>query len=173
MKFILLILNLIIFSNGFLIAQNFKSKTKRKMGVEKYILAPFIESIHADSFKVVTFVEIPYSALQFVKKGADYKASYQVTITLKQKKGDNLYNKVWIDSMVVQNYDESRSIYKNSKHQFSVNLKNGGHYIITSELQDLDTRKKGIIKKGDNVIFIYTGGSPAVFAYNEDINNPK
>ena len=33
--------------------------------------------------------------------------------------------------------------------------------------------QKGIIKKGDNVIFIYTGGSPAIFAYNEDINNPK
>ena len=37
----------------------------------------------------------------------------------------------------------------------------------------IDYVQKGIIKKGDNVIFIYTGGSPAVFAYNEDINNPK
>ena len=37
----------------------------------------------------------------------------------------------------------------------------------------IDYVQKGIIKKGDNVIFIYTGGSPAIFAYNEDINNPK
>ena len=28
-------------------------------------------------------------------------------------------------------------------------------------------------EKGENVIFLYTGGSPAIFAYNEDIYNPK
>ena len=37
----------------------------------------------------------------------------------------------------------------------------------------IDYVQKGIIKKGDNVIFVYTGGSPAVFAYNEDIKNLK
>ena len=35
----------------------------------------------------------------------------------------------------------------------------------------IDYVQKGIIKKGDNVIYIYTGGSPAIFAYNEDIIN--
>ena len=30
--------------------------------------------------------------------------------------------------------------------------------------------KKGIIKKNQNVIFIFTGGSPAVFAYNEELS---
>ena len=29
--------------------------------------------------------------------------------------------------------------------------------------------KKGIIKRGANVIFMFTGGSPAVFAYNEEL----
>jgi len=33
----------------------------------------------------------------------------------------------------------------------------------------VDYVQKGIIKKGENIIFIYTGGSPAIFAYNEDI----
>ena len=33
----------------------------------------------------------------------------------------------------------------------------------------IDYVKKGIIKKGENVIFIFTGGSPAVFAYSEEI----
>ena len=31
--------------------------------------------------------------------------------------------------------------------------------------------EKGIIKKGENVIFMFTGGSPAVFAYNDEIAN--
>ena len=35
----------------------------------------------------------------------------------------------------------------------------------------IDYVRKGIIKKGENVIFIFTGGSPAVFAYNEELAN--
>ena len=34
----------------------------------------------------------------------------------------------------------------------------------------IDYVKKGILKKGENVIFILTGGSPAVFAYNEELS---
>ena len=34
----------------------------------------------------------------------------------------------------------------------------------------IDYINKGIIKKGENVIFIFTGGSPAVFAYNEELS---
>ena len=33
----------------------------------------------------------------------------------------------------------------------------------------IDYVKKGIIKKNQNVIYIFTGGSPAVFAYNNEI----
>ena len=35
----------------------------------------------------------------------------------------------------------------------------------------IDYVRKGIIKQGENVIFMFTGGSPAVFAYNEEITN--
>ena len=31
--------------------------------------------------------------------------------------------------------------------------------------------KKGIIKKNESVIFMFTGGGPAVFAYNEELSN--
>ncbi len=37
----------------------------------------------------------------------------------------------------------------------------------------IDYVKKGIIKKNQNVIFVFTGGSPAVFAYNDEIANSK
>jgi 1-aminocyclopropane-1-carboxylate deaminase/D-cysteine desulfhydrase-like pyridoxal-dependent ACC family enzyme len=33
----------------------------------------------------------------------------------------------------------------------------------------IDYVKKGIIKKNQNVIFVFTGGTPAVFAYNDEI----
>ena len=35
----------------------------------------------------------------------------------------------------------------------------------------IDYVRKGTIKKGENVIFMFTGGSPAVFAYNEELTN--
>jgi 1-aminocyclopropane-1-carboxylate deaminase/D-cysteine desulfhydrase-like pyridoxal-dependent ACC family enzyme len=34
----------------------------------------------------------------------------------------------------------------------------------------IDYVKKGVIKKGESVIFMFTGGSPAVFAYSDDIS---
>lgn len=37
----------------------------------------------------------------------------------------------------------------------------------------IDYVKKGIIKKNENVIFIFTGGGPAVFAYNKEIADLK
>jgi len=37
----------------------------------------------------------------------------------------------------------------------------------------IDYTKKGIIKKNQNVIFVFTGGGPAVFAYNEEIASPE
>ena len=37
----------------------------------------------------------------------------------------------------------------------------------------IDYVKKGIIKKNQNVIFIFTGGSPAVYAYNNEIANSE
>ena len=37
----------------------------------------------------------------------------------------------------------------------------------------IDYVKKGIIKKNQNVIFIFTGGGPAVFAYNKEIANSE
>ena len=37
----------------------------------------------------------------------------------------------------------------------------------------IDYVKKGIIKKNQNVIFIFTGGGPAVVAYNKEIANSE
>ena len=35
----------------------------------------------------------------------------------------------------------------------------------------IDYVKKGVIKKNQNVIFVFTGGGPAVFSYNKEIAN--
>ncbi len=35
----------------------------------------------------------------------------------------------------------------------------------------IDLSRKGVIKKGENVLFVHTGGSPALFAYQKEILN--
>ena len=143
----LILLLCFLLSSGSILAQSFKGKSKERISVEKFILAPFTEVISKDSMKTVIFIEIPFSSLQFVKKGSEYVSYYQASISMKVDKGMNIFNKVWLDSMVVKNYEDTRSKYKNSKHFISQNIKIGNNYTVIAELQDLDTRKKGIQTK--------------------------
>ncbi len=143
----LILLLCFLLSSGSILAQSFKGKSKERISVEKFILAPFTEVISKDSMKTVIFIEIPFSSLQFVKKGSKYVSYYQASISMKVDKGMNIFNKVWLDSMIVKSYEDTRSKYKNSKHFISQNIKIGNNYTIIAELQDLDTRKKGIQTK--------------------------
>ena len=37
----------------------------------------------------------------------------------------------------------------------------------------IDLIRKGHFKKGENVVFLHTGGSVALFAYQSNFNDPK
>ena len=50
-------------------AQRYGRSKKQKSNVEKFVLVPFTEAMDSDSIKIVTYMEIPFQALQFVKKG--------------------------------------------------------------------------------------------------------
>ena len=115
----LILLLCFLLSSGSIWSQSFKGKSKEKISVEKFILAPFTEIISKDSMKSVLFLEIPFSSLQFVKKGSEYVSYYQASISMKIDKGKNIFNKVWLDSMVVKNYEDTRSNYKNSKQPYN------------------------------------------------------
>ena len=65
-KHILVII--LIFASGIIFSQRLKNQKKSKSNVEKFILASFPDAVDADSVKVVTFMEIPYHSLQFIKK---------------------------------------------------------------------------------------------------------
>ena len=130
-----------------LFAQRSSRARKPRMNVEKFVLAPFPDAIHADSAKVVTFMEIPYYSLQFVKKGESYLAYYQASLSIRDKKGKDMDHIVWSDSIQVDLYTDTRSMMKNKKHFTEFNMPIGKRYEVIGELQDLDTRKKGILRK--------------------------
>ena len=62
------LLIILTIGSAILFSQRLKSQKKLRSNVEKFILAPFPDAVDADSVKVVTFMEIPYHSLQFIKK---------------------------------------------------------------------------------------------------------
>ena len=144
---IIMIFGLIVILSNNIYSQRFNRQKKPKSNVEKFILAPFTEVIDKDSVRIITFIEIPYSSLQFVKVDDLFLASYQASIGVKNKKDKDLDYQVWTDTIKVLDYVDTKTKIKNRKHFTSFNLPIGDKYQIIGELQDRDTRKKGIVKK--------------------------
>ena len=114
--------------------------------MEKFVLVPFTEAMDSDPIKIVTYMEIPFHALQFVKKGELFFAYYQASIGIKDKHGQDLDHNVWTDSIKVSSYTDTKSSIKNRKHFTIFKMPVGKKYEVVGELQDSDTRKKGILK---------------------------
>ena len=138
---------ILIFCSATLFSQRLNSQKKSRSNVEKFILAPFPDAVDADSVKVVTFMEIPYHSLQFIKKESSYLAYYQASLSIRYYKGKEINNITWTDSIQVELYTDTRSTMKNRKHFADFNVSLGEKYEVIGELQDLDTRKKGLLKK--------------------------
>ena len=144
-KYILVII--LTIGSAILFSQRLNSQKKLKSNVEKFVLAPFPDAVDSDSVKVVTFMEIPYHSLQFIKKESSYNAYYQASISIRYYKGNEINNITWTDSIQVELYTDTRSTMKNRKHHVDFNVPLGEKYELIGELQDLDTRKKGLLKK--------------------------
>ena len=156
------LLLILILAQISLFAQNRSRTKKSKINVEKFVLAPFPDAIDSDSVKIITFMEIPYHSLQFVKKGDMFLAYYQASLSIRYKKGNEIGNIIWTDSIQVDLYTDTRSIMKNKKHFTNFNVPIGKQYEVIGELQDLDTRKKGVLRK--NIDFRSLEKKPALVA---------
>ena len=132
---------------GILYPQFIERESKKQMKINKFSLSSFSYACNVDSLKIVAFLEIPYSVLQFVKKENVYIAYYQAAIGTKNINGVQLENSVWRDSIIVDDYYDTKSWILNRKHFSSFRVLKLKEYEIIGELQDLDTRKKGIKKK--------------------------
>tara|TARA_B100000131_G_scaffold240408_1_gene232701 strand:- start:8263 stop:9531 length:1269 start_codon:yes stop_codon:yes gene_type:complete len=139
---------LTFFIMGLIFAQISKKDFNRE-NIAQYGLVSFSRPIKKDSIKVTTFVEIPFSSLQFIKRNSDFIASYSASVMLKDSKEKQLFKKVWSDSIVVNEYIQTKSKLRTKKHYINFNV-GIGKYEITSELYDNDTRKKGSKKKNLN-----------------------
>ena len=146
-KIIIIIFIIIIIIPNDLFSQRTNRNKKSRGNVEKFILAPFAEAISMDSVKIVTYIEIPYKSLQFIKSNNVFLGSYQASIGIRDKKGQELDHVSWTDSIKVDNYIGTKSYIRNKKHFCVFKVPIGVSYEVIGELQDLDTRKKGILNK--------------------------
>ena len=153
------ILILFLYSVNYSYCQR-QNKNKVLSNVGKYSLIEFSKPFSKDSILVTAFVEIPFQSLQFIKKEKSFFASYDVSISLRNKKGKRIFRKMWSDSIITNDYIQTQSKYRTHKH--FVNLKVGKDaYVIESELYDKDTRNKG--SKKIKVDFSRKGKTPILF----------
>ena len=139
---------LVIFFNQEKLYSQFGKKAKTKQNkIDKFSLSSFPYAFHSDSLKLVSFLEIPYSVLQFVKINNNYVAYYQASISAIDAKGDQLGQYVIRDSVEAYDYVETKSWILNRKHFSTFRVSKKAEVTLIGELQDLDTRKKGLRKK--------------------------
>ena len=124
--------------------QFIERESKKQIKINKFSLSSFSYACNVDSLTIIAFLEIPYSVLQFVKKGNGYVAYYQAALGAKNINGFQIENSVWRDSIFVDNYLDTKSWILNRKHFSSFRVLKLEEYEIIGELQDLDTRKKGL-----------------------------
>ena len=141
MKKILFVLTLVSLVLG--ASQYQRGGRKRNMDiVDRFVIASFSESYSPDSIRVVAFVEIPYGIIQFIKKGDQFEASYEASLSMVEKKGKQINRKIWKETITLDSYEETKSKRRNIKH-YTTFIIPKGDFILNGELLDLDTRKKG------------------------------
>ena len=160
MKHLIIFASFIFLIQNNLAAQFIDSRTKKQSKINKFSLSPFTFANAQDSVAVISFLEIPFSVLQFVKKENKYFASYKASIGIKSEDGSQRDYKVWKDSIIVDEYFDTKSNIMNRKHFLSFTGSKFENYEIIGELQDLDTRKKGLRKK--NLSFNLKGKNPVM-----------
>ena len=99
-----IIYTLLVFVSIDLIFAQRSKKNLNSGNIGQYGLVAFSRPIKKDSIKVTTFIEIPFSSLQFIKRNSDFIASYSASLMLRDSKEKQLLKKVWLDSIVVDEY---------------------------------------------------------------------
>ena len=65
-----------VFLFDYSVQAQMSKRRSSKINVEKFVVEPFMDAISNDSLKIVTFIEIPYRSVQFIKNGEAFLAKY-------------------------------------------------------------------------------------------------
>jgi len=113
---------------------------------EFYVDAISFSSGDSTSSRTDVYVQVPYDALQFVKKENRYVAIYEVTINFLTEDNVSVSEKVWSEEIVVPNYSMTESKSAFSLTQRSLMLQ-PGIYKLRAQVRDSESKKAAHVVK--------------------------
>jgi GWxTD domain-containing protein len=92
------------------------------------------------------YFQIPYSELEFVKYGNEYKGSYEISLQLTDDDGNAVVEQIWDERPTCQSFDEtnSRKILSSVERQFTVPP---GRYTLQVAVTDSETTRTYQMKR--------------------------
>ncbi len=116
---------------------------EEKRNIDHFSVAAYPVPVSGtDSIRIMAYLDLPYVALQFVKKDSTFRADFQGTITLRDKEGNQYGRKIWKDSVVVDNYVSTISMSLSVISHTSF-LVPPGKYDLVAQVMDMDTKNSG------------------------------
>ena len=138
-----------IFTVNFILAQSYPRSQSQKNNdqIRQYIFSSYaMAASNSDSIIILSYLIVPNNVLQFIKSDEGFNASYEATISLKEKNGNIVDRKNWSNFLKTKNYLESTSKKISTIHFYQFKVAPGS-YIISGELIDKDSKNNGIKNK--------------------------
>ncbi|MEW6061874.1 MAG: hypothetical protein AB1600_08035, partial [Bacteroidota bacterium] len=127
---------------------------------EFYVDAISFSSGDSTSSRTDVYVQVPYDALQFVKKDNRYVAMYEVMINFLTEDNVSVSEKVWSEEIVVPNYSMTESKSAFSLTQRSLMLQ-PGIYKLRAQVRDNESKKAAHVVKRF-IVGNYANGSLSI-----------
>ena len=137
-----------IVSTSFIFAQVEARKPVTTFDLPEYFVdALSFSSGDSVSSRVEVYIQVPYDAIQFVKKNDRFTARYEVTLNFMNEENTSVMEKVWTEDVNVPLFD-----YTESKRAFSLTQRSvtitPGIYTLRSQVRDNESKKAfHVIKK--------------------------
>ncbi len=98
------------------------------------------------SSRVDIYVQVPFDAIQFVKKQDRYTASYEVTVNFLTDDNASISEKLWTEEISVPLFEYTQSKKTFSYTQRSVNI-SPGIYTMRAQVRDNESKKISFVVK--------------------------
>jgi len=109
-----------------------------------------------ENIKVSVHVKIPYTELQFTRKGDGYFARYEVSVNISDDENERIDGKIWSDSLWMSSYQDTRKTDKTALAVRSF-IVPAAELKISVRVTDLYTKKSRVLKEDLNQTEMYQG----------------
>jgi len=107
-----------------------------------------------DSIAVDIVIQVPFNAIQFVKKDSVFIGKYEISVMLLDEKEVNVISKIWTQTLRTVNFAETYSAELFDINRLSYKIV-PSKYSVSIGILDLDTRKSTYRKKAIDVKDFY------------------